>query len=502
MKKIFLSLVLATSLFSEDVFFGQNMFNGSFSSSKQLQSNDSYILKPNDIVSVKIWGGFDYESDLTIDSQGNIFVPRLGILSLAGKKKSEIGNLLTSLVKKQFSNSVYSYIDIKQFQPISVYVSGFVKNPGLYNGNSSDSILQYIDSAKGIANGGSYRNISLLRNGVLVQEFDLYDFMLKGSLPNVSLQAGDSIFVKPLNSYVSVDGECSSPISFETKGETSLEELSLACGAKNNINLAMVETFDKENKSFEIKPLEKVSIPNKAKVTLLSELKTNQLKISLKNENNQKTLFLSKGSDFESFLKENNLSVSDVKLFRKSVAKRQKDLLLKSLQDLETTTLTKSSRTVEEATIRKQEAQAIIDFVDRAKKVEPLGQVVLTSSKISLEDGDLIEVITKNQPIVIQGEVLFPTAQAYNDSFSLERYVELSGGLTDKADDSKILVLRQNGEVTLFSSGYFDKSPKINSGDSIIVLSKVDEKYFQSAKDITQILYQIAVGAAVVLKAF
>ena len=37
-----------------------------------------YILAIGDVVSVKLWGAYEFEKQLTIDSQGNIFLPKVG----------------------------------------------------------------------------------------------------------------------------------------------------------------------------------------------------------------------------------------------------------------------------------------------------------------------------------------------------------------------------------------------------------------------------------------
>lgn len=507
MKKIILSMILAVALNASDENvekrFGANLFNGSFSTVNSLRNNESYILKPSDVITVKMWGIIEYQEDLTIDSQGNIFIPKLGVLPLAGKKKSQINEEVAKLINSKYKHSVNAYADLKQFQPISIYVSGYAVNPGLYAGNATDSILQYIDKAKGINEEGSYRNIDLIRNGVKINSFDLYDFLEKGFLSELVLKDGDSIFIHPSTNSIYVKGDCSTPIKYETNGEVNLSSLAKSCGVKSSVNSALIETFDNSIKNIDLKEFSnKVSIPNKSIVNFLSENKTNKINLIVKSSDLKKT-YISDKDTLKSFLDKNNISSTNIKLYRKSVALRQKELLNKSLQDLEANVLTSPSMSIEEANIRKQEAQSIINFIDRAKKIEPLGQVILNNTvNLSLEEGDMIEILPDNQPVVIQGEVNFPTAQVFNEDYSLKDYISLSGGFNEKANESKIIILKQNGEAILYENGLFDFSPSISKGDSIIVLSEIDTKYFQSAKDITQVLYQIAVGAAVAIKAF
>jgi len=89
---------------------------------------------------------------------------------------------------------------------------------------------------------------------------------------------------------------------------------------------------------------------------------------------------------------------SSFQLFRKSVAAQQKKLLDAQLNDLEAKTLTAGSLTTEEAVIRKQEAQLVMNFIERARKVEPKGQVVIN------EDSKIAEQII-NQTVSKFGKV-------------------------------------------------------------------------------------------------
>ena len=65
-------------------------------------------------------------------------------------------------------------------------------------------------------------------------------------------------------------------------------------------------------------------------------------------------------------------------------------------------------------------------------------------------------------------------------------------------DDMNVLIMKPNGSFITVNDD-LDDNTLIGPGDEIFVLSKPDEKGFQFAKDITQIIFQIAMSAAVVL---
>jgi hypothetical protein len=75
-----------------------------------------------------------------------------------------------------------------------------------------------------------------------------------------------------------------------------------------------------------------------------------------------------------------------------------------------------------------------------------------------------------------------------------EDYIEDAGGYTDRSDESKVIIIHPNAEVTIAGPG-----APVMPGDEILVPPDVDTKLLQNAVDVTQVIYQIAVSAAVVI---
>jgi protein involved in polysaccharide export with SLBB domain len=172
-------------------------------------------------------------------------------------------------------------------------------------------------------------------------------------------------------------------------------------------------------------------------------------------------------------------------------------MLHTSLYALQTQALTSTSATAEEAQLRAKEAEMVLKFVEIAKNVEPRGQVVLGSKKIAektlLEDGDIIRIPEFSSVVMVHGEVLFPNAISFREKAAADDYIALSGGYTQKANKSKVLVLHQNGVIEE------DADARIGAGDEIMVLPRVDTKKLEIARAISTIIYQIAIAARVVL---
>ncbi len=153
------------------------------------------------------------------------------------------------------------------------------------------------------------------------------------------------------------------------------------------------------------------------------------------------------------------------------------------------------------------EAQKLLG---KLKETRATGRLVIDLEKviankddyiISLEDGDVLVVPKIKNSITIVGEVQLPISQVYETNMSYWDYIERSGGLTNKADEDKIYIIKANGGVMIpKSSNWFaSNNQKLSPGDTIVVpldAEKVDQVILW--RDMSQIFYQIALGAAAV----
>lgn len=495
--------------------FGYNLFLGKFSGIKQFIYNPHYRINIGDEIVVMFWGAFDAEYKLKVDNQGNIFIPKVGVIHVLGLEAGKLNIVIQNTVKKVFKSNVFVYANVLNYQPINVFVTGAVNSPGLYQGLSTDSIIQFIDKAKGInLNDGSFRKIYVKRNNKIIAKYDLYDFLTGGNLKLFQFKNGDIIFVDNLSYFVNVRGDVKRPYRFELlTPKINLNLLKVYALPKKSVSIIIINRFKNGKlitKKFSIN--DNPIIYNGDNVEFVSDFNTKDIQVYIDGEINGKhNLVVKKGTSLQEIL--NNIHYTKeanknaVQLYRKSIAKLQKQLIDSELKDLEAKVLTTSSVTTAGATIKKEEAQLILDFIKKAKQIQPKGRVVLNKetnlSSIILEDGDTIFIPKKSSVVTIQGEVRIPEAQTYVKNYNIEDYIKSVGGYTNRADKSHILIVRQNGKIYTYNANtFFKKNVIILPGDSILVLSKPASENLQITKDITQILYQIAVSAGVVLRLF
>ena len=496
--------------------FGSNLFMGKFANIRHYRYNPSYQINIADEIVVKFWGAYDAELKSVVDTQGNIFIPKVGVVHLQGVMTKDLNSVIKKATIKIFKDNVEVYANVLNYQPVSVFVAGSVNKPGLYEGLSSDSVVQFLDKARGIKlQDGSFRSIYVKRGSSIVKKIDLYSFLLNGDLSLFQFKNGDIIFVDTLKNYIYVNGDVKRDYRFEIDGKkTTLKDiikLSLP-----NENVANVMIYHYQNNRLLTK---KVSIDDintticlGDRVEFLSENNAYQITVNLEGEIvGTHSLVLHKGTTLKEAFDMINYSPLankiDTQLYRKSIALLQKQLIDSQLKDLESRVLTNSSITTSGATIKNAEAKLIMDFIQRAKTIQPKGRVVLNDKTdlddVILEDGDILYIPKQSSIITIQGEVKIPGAQTYVKDYTLKDYINSVGGYTNRADKEHVLIIKQNGKIFSYNiESFFQDNIDISKGDSILVLSNPNSEDLQITKDITQILYQIAVSAGVVLKLF
>lgn len=487
--------------------FGAQLFKGAFASSSGSTFNSSYAINPGDNISLRLWGAYQFAGTLTVDPQGNIFIPNVGPLKVTGINNGQLQNVVQQAVRRVYVSNVGVYAALEQAQPVKVLVTGSVTQPGSYGGVSSDSVLAYLDRAGGVdPERGSYVDVQILRNGQLTQYINLYDFLLAGQIKPFAFRDGDVIVVAPRKHTFSISGEVynSYDFEFDVSELTVAKALSVARLKPGATNISIMRRQGTEFKSeyYTLAQAQNVLLQDGDIVTVTADRYAGTIQVRVEGAHNgAHAVVLPYGATLKQILQQiqpNALSQLDaIQLFRPSVAERQKEMLNVSLDKLEESTLSVRSATREEAELRLKDAELIKQFVAKARQVQPKGQVILNKNNLDsiiLEQGDIISIPERTSITLIHGEVMFPNAVAWSPQLKAKEYIEQVGGYTQKSNKSKIIVIHQNGESELVSANY-----AVKQGDEIMVLPKVSTKSVEIGRGLTQILYQLAIAAKVVL---
>jgi protein involved in polysaccharide export with SLBB domain len=196
--------------------YGYNLFESSrFPSLTDVPVPANYVVGPGDEVDLKVWGMAELSVRLPIDRNGQIVIPRVGPVTVAGTRADQLEAQLKSQVGKVFTNFELS-ATIGKLRAVQVFVVGQARRPGAYMVSSLSTLISALFESGGPAATGSLRNIQLTRGGKLVTTLDLYAFIHRGDTSkDARLLPGDVIVIPPAGPRVALLGETDSPAVFE-----------------------------------------------------------------------------------------------------------------------------------------------------------------------------------------------------------------------------------------------------------------------------------------------
>ncbi len=489
--------------------FGANLFIGNFSATYHSGLQPQYAIMPGDRIMVRIWGAFTYDDVLVVDQQGNIFIPEVGPVVVGGLRQSSLQSSVQAQVASVFTSNIGIYTNLMNTQPVAVFVTGNVLRPGRYAGGPADSILYYLDRAGGIIpERGSYRQVAIKRGKRTIAHADLYDFLVRGDLPEIRLQDGDVILVRDRGAGVAALGLIRQPARYEffSKRLNGGQLMSMAQPMPGASHVSITGTRDGTafNDYISIEQFTAFPLRDEDIIEFHADRPGKTIMAGATGAIIGASRFpVLKGTTLRQLLKyvavdPNLADTGAIYIRRRSVAEQQKKTIADSLRRLEQSALTAKSSSVDEANIRVREAELIQDFVKRANLIQPDGVVVVahngTVNDLILEEGDIVYVPQKSDVVQVTGEVTIPKAVVYSKQMRLVDYVKSAGGFSERADKKNVLVVKPNGEVARASDA------GIGPGDQIMVMPEYDAKAVQSTKDIMQVIYQLAVSAGVVLR--
>jgi protein involved in polysaccharide export with SLBB domain len=183
-----------------------------------------YIVGPGDEIKVMIWGRVNDSYSLPVNRDGEIKIPKIGPLSVAGMKFAVVKKLVTEKMSQIVGANVS--VTMGALKSIRIFVLGEVLRPGSYALDSFSTITNAIIAAGGPSGIGSLRHIELKRKNKTLVVMDFYDFLLRGdkSADRV-LQSGDVVFVPTAGPLVGVAGNVKRPAIYELGEKKDLRTL-------------------------------------------------------------------------------------------------------------------------------------------------------------------------------------------------------------------------------------------------------------------------------------
>ena len=402
--------------------YGQSIFTtGAVSiqnNSDRIKANDNYTIGSGDRISVTIWGFSEFSEDFTVDELGNIKAKLVGRINLKGRSFKDAKSIIKSKFSRVYDlNNFQIGIELSYSKVISVNIMGEVLSPGTFSVPSINSAFNLLSLAKGINNNGSVRNISIVRNGKIINTLDVYYFMNNSQKSStVHLMDGDFIIVPTHGNLISINGEVIRNGDFEIKeNETLFDLIEFAGGFNPNANFKSISIIrstpqGKILKSFSYKESKDITLKNGDSVIVAKTSEIIKNKITVRGEVN--------GPGIYEFIKDETL---EKLIFRANGFTRLANLNIGHIYRLN----------------NNQETEIIqIDLsnLENIKniKLKDLDEVLIFSKKTSLD----------TNYVTINGLVRNPKRFVFKTNMNLRDLLTLSGGNYPQADLSRIEIER------------------------------------------------------------
>ena len=449
-----------TKLFGSDFF---DVMQTSFMPINEPNLDASYILDFGDVLEIQLIGQKDVTDTYAIARDGSINLPDIGKLNLSGLSLNDASDLIKAKVNASFIGE-NAFISLKNVRDINILIVGNAYNPGIYTLNGNSNMLHALSMAGGINEIGSYRNISLVRSGKIIDTLDLYEVLIYGKYDfSKGLRSGDSVVVNTIGKIVSFESGAMREAVYELKADETFEELlkfsngfgknndfdnivikRVTAGKSKVINLTLDDLY-----SFELLDNDSIFIRE-------YKIDTVYIQGSVMNPGTYKfnrgttlseAIIAAGGYDssaypFGGYLE--NLKALEVNKISKE-----------KLYDVFLTNLITNG-------ISSDQDAGLGELLLQIKETESTGRVIAEfdldlirnnkSLDTTIEDGDKILIPQSTQQVYVQGEIANSGAIRYSPNMGIEYYINKAGGLLESSDEDNLFIVHPNGETENLSS--------------------------------------------------
>ena len=472
-------------------------------------SDGQHVIAPGDDVRVMLWGGYTYDAVLKVQKDGTLFLPFAGIVRMAGVRESELPDVLRRKLSGVFTSNVQSSATLASANPVRVTVTGYAGLPGIYEGYPGEGVFAFLKRAGGVdLHQGAFTDVQLIRGGTTVAHIDLYELLANGREPSAYLQSGDVLHVGLRGPTVMVHGAVNVEAEFELgNGRTALGDIVALSGLRSNASQARISrnvhgrttavlvSLDDGWKQQVLQPGDDVEF--------LQDERADSIYVQVRGEQDGASqLVLPRGAtlaDALRLVKGNDYSqLDEAYVEREEIRQAQIAYKTVAARQIEQTILGARSQSVEEAQLRKAEADLLLDWVHRLARYDVRGALVTPNARrdqIFLKNGDVVEIPSRRSPVYVVGNVFAPVASQVAPGADVRYYLKLAGVDPASNDATPLQYIVQHPSGVVMPGATLDTVP--GPGDQIFVLPQVDRKRLQGVKDIIQMIYQIAVSAAI-----
>ncbi|HWP83096.1 MAG TPA: SLBB domain-containing protein [Bacteroidota bacterium] len=432
---------------------------------------EKYIVGPNDMFQIGIWGGANVTYPAFVSPEGSIIIPTVGEVIVAGQTLAEAKRMILDRIRKSYRLAEVT-VTLVAPRRFVVTVLGAVRVPGPYIVSSAYRVDKAISLANSPTEGAnpatplpdfSRRRVKLQRRGsdqlVDIERF----YALRDDADNPFLMEGDIIVVPHRNfnqGSVSIYGAVNAPGQFEYREQDSLMTLvRLAHGLTENADPSKVEItqLSQDGRTANVREVNLTDIlartagdiplrPNDRVVIRERVNKQRDYKVHVRGEvvypgtypitadSTRLTEIIRRAGGFT---KSAYLPAAEVVRRQVTAEGEQVDFGHEAQLNfrMNDQIVTPEERQYYDLESHLRRGTVAVDFVRLFEKNEK-------SQDIVLADGDVISIPSSYKTVYIYGQVSRPGFVAYQQGADVRYYISQAGGFGDEAESGNVRVIK------------------------------------------------------------
>lgn len=458
----------------KDSLFGFDFFKNtkiSFTPNINVATPKNYQVGSSDVLQIEIWGAAEASYNEKVNKQGFIKIDGVGLINVGGlslemvtsKVKSKLSRVYSGINAPRNSyNKVYVNVSLSNIRTVQVNIVGEVKVPGTYSLSALSTVLNALYAAGGPTKNGTFRKISLIRNGERISEFDIYQYLLNGSEKgNKQVKDQDVIIVEPYRNLITITGQVKRPGFYELKKGQTIKDLLQYCGGftaqayKESVVVERVNSVEREIKEFKFKEVSDAVLQDGDEINIKRVVDIFKNRVKIEGAINQPGSYeFTKGMTVSNLLEKASGVSKEAFLSRASITRYfnevEKEIISFSISDLSN-----------------------------------------SKNNILLQANDEVYIYRKDELVekrfvTINGAVNKPQKIDYAIGMTVEDAIALSNGLKEGADPSNVQVSRRLKDGSFETVG---RVYKINSNEGLISNKDNKKQFTLEPYDVLSVRY-------------
>jgi protein involved in polysaccharide export with SLBB domain len=455
-----------------------------------------YVVGPGDQFVLGIWGVNTLNLPLQVDLEGNLFIPELGVMPVAGRTLAAVRREIKDQARRYYPRSeiTLSLVEGRKFR---VFLAGHVVHPGGYTLSGSDRVSQLIELAGPLPDSASTRNIEIARKNGNRVRVDLERFYRLGDLSaDPFLWDGDRVVVPYRRYPVEVYGAVQAPGIYEyVEGERAGSLIELSGGL----------TVDAAADTLTVVHVAPDGVTTRSETVLFPEedptlAPRDQVFVRTRPARYTGPVVTLRGE----FHHPMSIPIVEGKARLGDALRAVGGFTENAAIDEATLTRTGTPSTVVDTTFQRLARIPVVNMTPaelayyKMKLQEPPGVMRLDFRKVLqdpsapdnvlLERGDLIQAPARRNFVQVSGKVAKPGSFVFDSDYTVDEYIERAGGYSRDARKSHVTLIRAEGGQWIRQPGS-DVRPE--PGDIIWVPEKPERSYWQSIRDVASLSVQV-----------